>query len=162
MSKIPLPKPIDLQQILSMMYGNGLKAEPGDPVPAGPGAKSLVAVYVDDEDEPIAACAVDYPFTAYAGASLTRIPLGTAEECAATGEFSEIMLGNVHEIMNICSRLLMDSSSPHLRLHALYDDPEKLPENVLSLMENAPEGVDFNVSFPNYGDGRVSFKALAA
>ncbi len=162
MSKIPLPKPIDLQQILAMMYGNGLKAEPGEPVPAEPGAKSLVAIYVDDDDQPIAACTVDYPFTAYAGASLTRIPLGTAEECAQTGEFSEIMLGNVHEIMNICSRLLMDSESPHLRLQTLYKAPEELPENVLPMIQNAPEGADFSVTFPNYGDGRISFRALAA
>ncbi len=162
MAKIPLPKPIDVQQILSMMYGNGLKAEPGEPVPADPGAKSLVAIYVDDDDHPIAACAVDYPFTAYAGASLTRIPQGTAEEAIDTGEFSEIMLGNVHEIMNICSRLLMDSSSPHLRLQGLYKSPDDLPDNVRSMIQQAPEGVDFSVSFPNYGDGRVSFRALAA
>jgi hypothetical protein len=162
MAKIPLPKPIELQQILSMMYGTGLKAEPGEPVPAEPGSKSLVAVYVDDDDQPIAACAVDYPFTAYAGASLTRIPLGTAKECIDTGEFSEIMLGNVHEIMNICSRLLMNSESPHLRLDGFYQEPGKLPEPVQELMQKAPETADFSVTFPDYGDGRVSFKALAA
>lgn len=162
MSKIPLPKSIELQQILSMMYGNGLKAQEGDPVPAQPGSKSLVALYVDDEDQPIAACAVDYPFTAYAGASLTRIPLGTAKECADTGEFSEIMLGNVHEIMNICSRLLMNSESPHLRLQTLYKAPEELPEEVQTLIGKAPQGADFNVSFPDYGEGGISFLALAA
>jgi len=162
MAKIPLPKPIELQQILSMLYGSGLKAESGDPVPAGPGSKALVAVYVDDEDRPIAVCAVDYPFTAYAGASLTRIPLGTADECASSGEFSEIMLGNVHEIMNICSRLLMNSESPHLRLHTLYAVPDEMPGSVQELVQKAPASADFSVSFPNYGDGRLSFKALAA
>ena len=162
MAQIPLPKPIELQQILSMMYGSGLKAEPGDPVPADRGSKSLVAIYVDDDNQPIAACTVDYPFTAYAGASLTRIPKGTAEECAGTGEFTEIMLGNVHEIMNICSRLLMDNSSPHLRLQTLYDTPDKLPEEVLSLVRDAADKVGFNVAFPDYGDGRISLRALAA
>jgi len=162
MAKIPMPNSIELQQILSMMYGDGLKAETGEPVPAEPGSKSLVAIYVDDDDQPIAACAVDYPFTAYAGASLTRIPPGTAEECASSGEFTEIMLGNVHEIMNICSRLLMNSSSPHLRLQTLYDTPDKLPEEVATLVQSPVERVDFSVSFPNYGDGRLSFKALAA
>jgi|AMFO01.1.fsa_nt_gi hypothetical protein len=162
MSKIPLPKAIELQQILSMMYGSGLKAENGEPVPAEPGSKSLVAVYVDDDDQPVVACAVDYPFTAYAGASLTRIPLGTAKECAGNGDFSEIMLGNVHEIMNICSRLLMNSGSPHLRLQTLYRAPDELPDTVQELIRGSSRSADFSVTFPDYGDGRVSFRALAA
>lgn len=162
MGKIPLPDSIELQQILSMMYGTGLKASDGDPVPAEPDAKSLVAVYVDDDDKPIAACAVDYPFTAYAGASLTRIPKGTAEECIETGEFSQIMLGNVHEIMNICSRLLMNHESPHLRLKGLYESPKELPAEVQELIKKPANEADFSVSFPDYGDGGVSFFELAA
>jgi len=162
MATIPLPKPIELQQMLSMMYGTGLKAEAGEPVPVEPGSRSLVALYVDDDDQPVAACALDYPFTAYAGASLTRIPLGTADECADSGEFSEVMLGNVHEIMNICSRLLMNSESPHLRLQSLHVEPDELPEPVLELVKEAPASADFSVSFPDYGEGRASFKALVA
>ena len=161
MATIPLPKPIELQQMLSMMY-SGLKAEPGEPVPAEPGSKSLVALYVDDDDQPVAACAVDYPFTAYAGASLTRIPKGTADECVSTGEFSQIMIGNVHEIMNICSRLLMNSKSPHLRLNGLYQKPEEVPGPVQALLGDAPDNADFTVSFPDYGEGRLSFLALVA
>ncbi len=162
MAKIPLPQPIELQQMLSMMYGTGLKAEPGEPVPVEPGSKSLVAVYVDDDDQPVAVCALDYPFTAYAGASLTRIPSGTADECASTGEFSEIMLGNVHEIMNICSRLLMNSDSPHLRLHSFHPVPDEMPEPVKELVKAAPASAGFSVSFPNYGEGRATFMSLVA
>ena len=65
MPSIPLPKPVELQQMLAMMYGSDLKAEPGNPIPATPGNKSLVALYVDD-DVPVATCAVDYNFTAQA------------------------------------------------------------------------------------------------
>ena len=162
MSSIPLPKPVELQQMLAMMYGSDLKAAPGDPVPATPGNQSLVAVYVDDEDAPVATCAMDYAFTAYAGASLTRIPLGTARECAQNGDFSEIMIGNVHEIMNICSRLLLNSDSPHLRLLTLYQSPDELPENVQELIQTPPATADFSISFADYGDGGLSFHALVA
>ncbi len=162
MSKIPLPKAIELQEMLSMMYGNGLKAEEGEPVPASSGSKSLVAVYVDDNDQPLVACALDYSFTAYAGASLTRIPLGTAKDCADNGDFLEVMLGNVHEIMNICSRLLMSAGSPHLRLQTIYKAPEELPEPVQALVGAPSRSADFGVSFPDYGDGRLSFMTLAA
>ncbi|WP_456413732.1 hypothetical protein [Thiolapillus sp.] len=162
MSSIPLPKPVELQQILAMMYGSDLKAEPGNPVPTTPGSKSLVALYVDDDDAPVATCAVDYPFTAYAGASLTRIPLGTAKECAQDGDFSEIMVGNVHEIMNICSRLLMNSDSPHLRLQTLYASPDEIPENVQELMQKPAASADFSVTIADYGDGGMSFLSLVA
>lgn len=162
MSSIPLPKPVDLQQMLAMMYGSDLKAESGNPIPATPGNKSLVALYVDDEDAPVATCAVDYNFTAYAGASLTRVPMGTARECAETGDFSEIMIGNVHEIMNICSRLLMNSDSPHLRLLTLYNSPDELPDEVQELVQAPPETADFSISFADYGDGGISFQSLVA
>ncbi len=162
MSQIPLPKPIELQQILAMMYGGGLKAEAGEPVPVAPGSQSLVALYVSDDDEPLAIGAADYAFTAYAGASLTRIPKGTADDCAKTGDFSEIMLGNVHEIMNICSRLLMDSSSPHLRLNGLFGKPDELPDNVKELLGGTSRGGDYSVTFPGYGSGGISFYDLAA
>ncbi|HEC06715.1 MAG TPA: hypothetical protein ENJ12_07680 [Thiolapillus brandeum] len=162
MPSIPLPKPVELQQMLAMMYGSDLKAEPGNPIPATPGNKSLVALYVDDDDVPVATCAVDYNFTAFAGASLTKIPLGTAKECAETGDFSEIMVGNVHEIMNICSRLLMNSDSPHLRLLTLYSSPEEMPEDVQELVQEPPATADFSISFANYGDGGISFQSLVA
>jgi len=161
-SSIPLPKPIELQQMLAMMYGSGLKAAPGNPVYASPGSKSLVALYVDDEDAPVATCAMDHAFTAFAGASLTKIPLGTAKECAQNGDFSEIMIGNVHEIMNICSRLLMNSDSPHLRLLTLYESPEALPEKVQELVQEPVATADFNVSFSDYGEGGLSFLSLVA
>ncbi|WP_456372503.1 hypothetical protein [Thiolapillus sp.] len=162
MSGIPLPKPIELQQMLAMMYGNDLKASPGDPVTAAPGSQSVVALYVDDENAPVATCAMDYNFTAFAGASLTKIPLGTAKECAQNGDFSEIMIGNVHEIMNICSRLLMNSDSPHLRLLNLYQSPEELPQEVQELVQKPPATADFSISFADYGDGGLSFQALVA
>ncbi len=161
MSQIPMPTAIELQQMLSMMYGPDLKAREGEPVPPASG-QSLVALYVDDDDQPIAACAVDYPFTAYAGASLTRVPKGTADESIETGEFSQMMIGNVHEIMNICSRLLMNSESPHLRLDGLYQDPDELPEAAQEKLEEPADATHFKVNIPDYGDGGVSFYSLAA
>ncbi len=162
MAKIPLPDPDGLRQILSMMYGNGLEVREGKPVPAAKGSDSLVALYVDDDDKPVVACAVDYPFTAYGGASLTRVSPGVAKECAGNGDFSDIMIGNVHEILNICSRLLMKKNSPHLRLHTLYRQSGDVPDAVRELIQKAREGVDLNVSFPNYGEGGMSFRILTA
>jgi len=157
MSTFVIPKEIEVKQMLGMLYDSGLDVKPTDLLPTESGSKSLIAVYVDDDDKPVTACACDYKFTAFAGAALTKIPKGGAEDAAASGDFSDMILGNLNEIMNICSRLFMDSSTPHLRLEKTYASPDDLPENALSLINSSSGRSDFDVEIPGYGDGKIAF-----
>lgn len=96
-------------------------------------------------------------FAAFAGAALTKIPLGGAEDAAESGELTENMLGNLYEVMNICSRLFMDSSSPHLKLDKLYASISDLPDNALALVNAITGRLDLKVNIPGYGEGHLSF-----
>jgi hypothetical protein len=62
------------------------------------------------------------------------------------------MIENVREIMNICTRLVMDAKSPHLKLDQLYPT-KSLPAAALALL-GAPQGRrEFQVQLPKYGGG---------
>lgn len=153
----PVPDKGELHQILAMLYGDALMLDTGAAVPADDGSKSVVAIYVNDDNVPVTACVCDYEFVAYAGSALTRIPPAGAEEAAESGDFSQMMLSNHHEIMNICSRLFMKGSSPHLRLEKVYASPAELPNEARSVIQSDVGRADFEVDVPGYGKGGVSF-----
>lgn len=152
-----IPTKGELRQMLTMLYGDQLELDAGKPVAADNGSKSVVAVYVNDEDAPVTACVCDHSFAAFAGSALTKIPRGGAEDAAKTGDFSDMMLGNLREVMNICSRLFMYNTSPHLRLDQVYASPDTVPEAVRAMLGASKGRGDFSVSIPGYGAGAVSF-----
>ncbi len=151
-----IPKEAEVKEMLNMLY-DGLEIKPGDAISTDKDSKVMIAVFVDDQNQPVTACVGDYNFTAFAGAALTRIPKGGAEDAASSGDFSEMLLGNFYEVMNICSRLFMDSSTPHLRLAKSYKTIDELPDNVSNMLAAATGQAGFDISIQNYGEGKLSF-----
>lgn len=152
----PIPSETQIRQILTMLFGNDLKLDSGKSDTSND-ASSLFAIFINDDGREVTACVCDHNFAAFAGSALTKIPIAGAEDAAKTGEFTEMMLGNLHEIMNICSRLFMNDKSPHLRLDTLYPTPDALPDNAKTMLDDCQDRVDFTVSIPGYGNGGLSF-----
>ena len=152
----PVPQEKQIRQIFSMLFGNELVLDSGIPETSD-NANAMYAVFINDDGKHVTACVCDYNFVAFAGSALTRIPAGGAEDAAKSGEFTDMMLSNLHEIMNICSRLFMSNTSPHLRLETVYTSPDSVPDNARTMMEACQERVDFSVSIPGYGKGGLSF-----
>lgn len=157
MANVPLPKPDEMRRMLAMFY-SGLTVSEGDPV-AEDGDKCVVAIYLCDDNKPIAAALADYPFAAFTGAGLTRIPLGGAEDAVDSRDLGDAIAENVHEVFNICSRLLMDADTPHLRLGGVYEGVDAVPEEQAAVFAAATERVHLKADIPNYGAGKVSFLA---
>ncbi|MCB1754028.1 MAG: hypothetical protein KDJ38_00815 [Gammaproteobacteria bacterium] len=159
MSNFIIPKKLEVQQMLGMLYDGEIDVEESDVLSTDAGSKTRVAVYIDDNDQPVCACTCDFPFTAYAGGALTKIPKAGAEEAANNGDFSEMMLSNLNEVMNICSRLFMSSKTPHLRLDKTYGTPDEAPETVTGMLSGTLAKAGFQVKIDGYGSGKLSFVA---
>jgi hypothetical protein len=153
----PVPNEDEVRQILKMLLGDKLVISRTEKPGPATDDRGLVAVFIDDENVPVTACLGDLHFAAYAGSALTRIPAAGAEDAVKSGEIPETMLGNFHEIMNICSRLFMHGSSPHLRLDRVYPSAAALPEKVGKLLESVGGRLDLRVDVPGYGTGQVAF-----
>ena len=150
-----LPKSKDLTATFGMLYGNNIDVAKADAKPLS--ENNVYGVFIDQEGAPVAATMCDAPFAAFSGSAMMMLPPGAAEESAETGELTQPMKENVHELINICSRLFMSDHTPHLKLGEMYLGESELPENVRSMIESAPDSAGFGVAFPRYGSGTISF-----
>jgi hypothetical protein len=157
-TKFNIPADRETTGVLSMLYGDGLVVKKAEENPSIEN-DALVGLFVDSEGKTVAACTCDVPFAAYGGAALSMMPKGGAEDAAESGEISTIMQENVYEVMNICSRLLMNDSTPHLKLTDMYEGLDKVPDEAVEVIKNA-NGVKFEVEIPNYGKGHLSIVTL--
>jgi hypothetical protein len=69
------------------------------------------------------------------------------------------MVDNMREIMNICSRLVMDATSPHLRLDQIYP-AKSLPAPATALLGAPSARREFQVQLPKYGGGVLTFLSV--
>jgi len=146
----------DVLDILSMLYGKDVTLDSSEPVSVE-NSNAVIAVYINDENKPSTACVCSYNFAAFAGSALTMIPVGGAEDAAESGDFSEMMMSNLYEVMNILSRIFMTDSSPHVKLGVVYKSLDDVPDDIKAMLGISEERTDFDVSIPNYGNGTISF-----
>ena len=91
-----------------------------------------------------------------AGAALSMIPAPAANGMIAEKSVTEDVKANFHEVMNICSKLMLSDKSPHLRLVDVQEPGASTTQIVTSLDASATT-VAFEVEIPRYGKGYLGF-----
>jgi len=147
----PLPDGAKIVQLLGIMF-DGLDVKPGGTFDQTPAGGAWFGVFVTDAGAPVALCGADASLAASFGGALSMLPVAAAKDAAKARQLTDVMIENVREIMNICTRLVMDATSPHLKLDQLYPT-KSLPAAALALL-GAPQGRrEFQVQLPKYGGG---------
>jgi hypothetical protein len=147
----PLPDGAKIVQLLGILF-DGLDVKAGGTFDQTPAGGAWFGVFVADGGAPVALCGADANLAASFGAALSMLPVGAAKDAAKSHDLTDVMIGNVREIMNICTRLVMDASSPHLKLDQIYPS-KSLPATAMALL-GAPQGRrEFQVQLPKYGGG---------
>jgi hypothetical protein len=151
----PLPDGPKITQMLGLLF-DGLDVKLGGTFDQTPAGGAWFGVFVADSGEPVAMCGADANLAATFGAAFSMLPVGVAKDAAKTRELTPVMIDNMREIMNICTRLVMDNSSPHLKLDQIYPC-KSLPAPAAALL-GAPRGRrEFQVQMPKYGGGVITF-----
>lgn len=151
----PLPDGPKITQMLGLLF-DGLDVKLGGTFDQTPAGGAWFGVFVADSGEPVAMCGADANLAATFGAAFSMLPVGAAKDAAKTRELTPVMIDNMREIMNICTRLVMDNSSPHLKLDQIYPC-KSLPAPAAALL-GAPQGRrEFQVQMPKYGGGVITF-----
>ena len=149
-----LPDENSIHEMLSRMFGDNMTVTPGKAFNFDD--STCTAVYVNPEDAPGAVIVCDFPFAAYSGGALSMMPVGGVEDAIEEAELSEQLRGNLYEVMNICTRLLIDDNTVHLRLTEVV--PSQEASDVLETVTSSDATrVDFQVDIPKYGAGTLSF-----
>ena len=147
----PLPDGAKIVHLLGILF-DGLDVKPGGTFDQTPAGGAWFGVFVTDAGAPVALCGADANLAASFGGALSMLPVAAAKDAAKTRQLTDVMIENVREIMNICTRLVMDATSPHLKLDQLYPT-KSLPAAALALL-GAPQGRrEFQVQLPKYGGG---------
>jgi hypothetical protein len=154
----PLPDGTRVKTMLGMLF-DGLDVKPGQKLDTTPAGGAYFAVFIADDGKPVALCGCDTQFAAYASGALSMLPPGIAQEAAKTKQLTEVMLANLHEIMNICTRLLLTDASPHLKLAQIHP-AKSLPADAAAVVGGAKGRVDFDIGVAKYGRGTLSVMSL--
>lgn len=140
-----------VESMLKLFFGEGTEVASAPPPDK---SQSFVATFISDTDELVAAIYCDPHFVAFSGAAFSMLPPAVAEEMVKENSYSDVVKANFHEVMNICSRLLMTDSSAHLRLDkTLMPDAGAAP---LSELDGSAEVAAFQINIPGYGPGVVA------
>lgn len=138
-------------EMLSMLFGDGVEVAEH----TGPDlSEAIIGTYLRDDDTLTGACVVDIYLAAYAGCAMSGLPAGAAQDAVKSGSLTDVMAANLGEVANICTRLLMDDSSDHLRFAELLK-PDESADCVAAL--SALTSTGFTVSVPRYGAGALAF-----
>lgn len=155
---IPLPDGKKVSNMLAVLF-DGLDVKPGGTFDPSPTQGAWFGMFVLDAGEPAALCGADAALSASLGAALSMLPVAAAQEAAKSKNLTDVMVGNIREIMNICSRLLMETNTPHLKLEEVYPRTA-LPAHAAGLLAAPKSRIQFLVSVPKYGGGVMTFMTI--
>jgi hypothetical protein len=150
----PLPDINQVRDLLGMLF-DGLAVKAGAKLDLSPKSSAYAACYVTDAGAPAALCACDISFAANSGAALSMLPPNIAKDAVRTQQLTEVMIANLREVMNICTRLVLRENSPHLRLDAVCPIG-KLPPAAAAIVGGAKGRIDFEIGLGKYGGGIVA------
>jgi hypothetical protein len=150
----PLPDVHKVQSILGLLFV-GLDVKAGGNFDQTPKGGAFFGVFVGAGDAPVALCGVDLTLGASLAAALSMLPPSVVKEAVKTGDLGRVMLENLREIMNICTRLLLDASTPHLKLDQVYA-AQSLPAAAAAILSATHGRRDFQLQLPRYGGGVLS------
>jgi hypothetical protein len=161
-SRLLLPSLDELESVLSNLMNEPLSADryrKGSSLPEF----YFAGLYCDQNDLLRSLIQVDFGFALYCGARLSLIPIGVIEESKASGELTETMVANVHEILNVFGLLFNEQrpNAPRARLTKLVLVNE-LPEEGRELLQlPGLRGIDVTVSWRDRSTvGNLSIRLL--
>jgi hypothetical protein len=150
----PLPDVHKVQSILGLLF-DGLDVKSGGSLDEKPKGGAFFGVFIGADDAPVALCGVDLSLGASLAAALSMLPPSVVKEAVKTGDLGRVMAENLREIMNICTRLLLDSTSPHLKLDQVYPS-QSLPSAASAILGAIHGHREFQLQLPRYGGGVLS------
>jgi hypothetical protein len=151
----PLPDARKITELLGLLF-DGLDVKAGGTFDQSPAGGAWFGVFVADSGEPVALCGADANLAATWGSAFSLLPVGAAKDAAKSRELTQVMIDNMREIMNICTRLVMDASSPHLKLDQIYQT-RSLSAPATALLDASKNRREFLVQVPKYGGGVLTF-----
>lgn len=151
------PELIDITHLFTMLFGNDTTCTKRK-VPLPKNESVIVATYRDNCGAIRRLLTCDLVFANSAGAALSAIPAGTANEAIKSGELPENVFMNLSEVMNIAVNLFAESFGGRLELECVARQSELSTETLAAMA--SPERLKVDVIIPRYQTGRIDLIAV--
>ena len=120
----------------------------------------FVADLIDDQNELVAICACDLPFSAFSASALCGVPAGAAKDTIKAGKLEKNQQENLREVMNILSAVFNGENMPHLRLKELYPSGTAEYKDLSDKLSKPADRYDLDVSIEGYGKGNIALAVV--
>lgn len=135
-----------------------VRAVPPLPLPPQPG--HFVAEYLLEHNSVVACGIGDLAFAARIGAALTLIPPAVAAEALKTRQLTEMMQGNLHEVLNVVSQSFGAEGKNAVSLGKVHLPGDPLPPELTSRLTKPGTRLDVRVEIDTYGEGNLTLLTL--
>jgi len=149
-----LPASAAVRSLFEDLLGREVAVGPGDPMVSQDRPTSVVAVFVDENQQLVAVLGLDISLAANAGAALGLMPVKVADESVEDGLLEPGLAENVSEVCNVLTSLLNREGAPHVRLHQVVLPGEEIPGDVSAHLLALGRRLDLEVEVSRYGTGR--------
>lgn len=161
--RLVLPAPEAVAQMITGLLGRHVTGKKSTPVAWNPKAQkdaSVLAVYVRDDGSYRGVTISDTAAVCMVGAALTLHPIADASACLKAGKWSEGLMENYREVLNVAANLFNMPGAPHTRLRKVCLPGEAVPEEVEAALRKPAGRQDVEVTVAGYGSGRLSIVAF--
>lgn len=155
--KVTLPSPELVTRNYSDLMGRTFTAKKAAaPFAPKPGEKWAVARYGSGApgSPAVVYWLVDLPAAAGLGAALSMIPSATAQAAAREGKFSEALLENFREVMNVGAAMLK-AAEGRVALQDVLLPPQPPAAELAKWIASAQQRVDLTTTLQGYDAGRM-------
>ena len=160
---MPVPTNKAVKDLFDGLLGRDVTVSNGKAVDPAAKLAPSTAVYVDDKNELSAVVLMDFPLTAYVGASLGLIPVGGAQAALEDKEISPTLNENTYELLNVLAGVLNECSDVHQRLYHVHRPGDVVPADVAPWTIAPGPRMDLALDIKGYGGGSLSIvSALGA
>lgn len=153
----PMPSRDDVRKLLADLLARDVQVAR---LPTKVKDYPFVADMIDDQNELVAICACDLPFSAFSASALCGVPAGAAKDAIKSGKLEKMQQENLREVMNILSAVFNGESMPHLRLKELYPTGSPEYKDLSAKLANPADRYDLDVSIEGYGKGKIALAVV--
>lgn len=118
---------------------------------------AVIGEYQSDDGAPVLLMAADVALVNFLGSALVMLPKDEAENANKHNTISDEIQESFQEICNISSSLINDAGNAHVRFANMYVNKNTaFPGPITEIISKPSNKMDFVVTVPGYGTGRLS------